>query len=101
MYINRNRGIIKKVPVQKSASAFCVCVLSHIGLLATLCTVAHQASLSMGFPRQEHWSRLPFPPPGDIPYPGIKPTFPAVAGGFFTTEPLEAQSMCLSRHKYV
>ena len=36
-------------------------------------TVACQTPLSMGFPRQEHWSRLPFPPPGDIPNPGIKP----------------------------
>ena len=44
----------------------------------------------MGFPRQEYWSRLPFPPPGDLPDPGIKPESPAdpaLAGGFFTTEP--------------
>ena len=76
MYINRSRGIIKKVPVEKSASAFYVCVLSHVGLFATLCTVAHQASLSMGFPRQERWSRLPFPPPGDLPDSEIKPPSP-------------------------
>ena len=50
-------------------------------------TVAHQASLSMGFPRQEFWSGLPFPSPGDLPDPGIKPASPALAGGFFTTEP--------------
>ena len=44
----------------------------------------------MGFPRQEHWSGLPFPPPGDLPNPGIKPmspASPALSGGFFTTEP--------------
>ena len=42
----------------------------------------------MGFPRQEHWSGLPFPPPGDFPDPGIKLAFPASpAGGFFTAEP--------------
>jgi len=44
----------------------------------------------MGFPVQEYWSRLPFPPPGDLPDPGIdlkSPAYPAVAGGFFTTEP--------------
>ena len=41
----------------------------------------------MGFPRQEYWSWLPFPPPGDLPNPGIELTFPALAGGFFTTEP--------------
>ena len=38
-------------------------------------TVAHQAPLSMGFFRQEYWSGLPFPPPDDLPDPGIKPTF--------------------------
>ena len=41
-------------------------------ILVTLWTVAHQALLSMGFPRQEYWSGLPFPPPGDLPNPGIK-----------------------------
>ena len=41
----------------------------------------------MGFPRQEYWRRLSFPPPGDLPDPGIKPTSPVLAGGFFTTEP--------------
>ena len=54
---------------------------------ATLWTVAGQAPLSMGFPRQEYWRGLPFPSPGDLPNPGIKPTSPASAGGFFTTEP--------------
>ena len=42
----------------------------------------------MGFSRQEYWRGLPFPPPGDLPYPGIEPkslTSPALAGGFFTT----------------
>jgi len=43
-------------------------------------------SLSMGFPRQEYWSSLPFPSLGDVPDPGIKPTSPALADGFFTTE---------------
>ena len=41
----------------------------------------------MGFPRQEYWSGLPFPTPGDFPNPGIKPTSLALAGGLFTTEP--------------
>ena len=45
---------------------------------ATLWTVAHQAPLSMGFSRQEYWSGLPFPSPGDLPDPGIKPAFPAL-----------------------
>ena len=47
--------------------------LSCVQLLATLWTVAHQAPLSMGFSRQEYWSGLSFPPPGDSPYPDIEP----------------------------
>ena len=43
----------------------------------------------MQFSRQEYWSGLPFPPPGDLPDPGFGPEPPALAGGFFTTEPLE------------
>ena len=54
--------------------------------LVTPWTVAHQASLSMGFSRQEYQSGLPFPSPGDLPDPGIEPSSPALAGGFFTTE---------------
>ena len=50
-------------------------------------TVAHQAPLFMEFPRQEYWSRLPFPPPGDRPNPGIEHRSPAMAGEFFTIEP--------------
>ena len=50
-------------------------------------TEALQARLSMGFSRQEYWSGLPFPPPGDRPDPGIKPASLALAGRFFTTEP--------------
>ena len=50
-------------------------------------TVAHQCPLSMGFPRQECWTGLPFPSLGDLPDPGNEPTSPALAGGFSTTEP--------------
>ena len=55
--------------------------------LATPWTIAHQARLSMGFPRQEHWSRLPFPSPGDLPDPGIKPGSPALQEDSLWTEP--------------
>ena len=67
-------------------------VLSHfsrVRLYATVWTVAHQAPLSLGFSRQEYWSGLPCPPPGDLPNPGIKTAFlmsPALADGFSTTE---------------
>ena len=50
-------------------------------------TVACQDSLSRGFPRQVYWSELPIPLPGNLTGPGIEPSFPALAGGFFTTEP--------------
>ena len=55
--------------------------------LAILWTVARQVPLPMGFPRQEYWSELPFPSPGDLPRPGIKPGSLALAGRFFTAEP--------------
>ena len=67
----------------------CVCVLNHIQLWDPW-TVAHQALLSVEFSRQEYWNGLPFPSPGYLPDPGIKPTSlesPALAGGFFTTAP--------------
>ena len=52
--------------------------LSRVRLFATPWTVAHQASLSVGFTRQEYWSGLPFPTPGDLPDPGIEPRSPAL-----------------------
>ena len=66
-----------------------VCMLSCVRLCDPMgCSL--WAPLSMGFSRQESWSGLPFLPPGDLPDPGIKPVSPvspALAGGFFTTEP--------------
>jgi len=50
--------------------------------------LAHQTPLSIKFPRQEYWSGLPFPSPGALPNPGMKPQSPALAGGFFTIESL-------------
>ena len=58
-----------------------VCVCGSHSVLSdsvTPWTVAHQAPLSMGFSRQEYWSGLPFPSPGDLPYPGIEPSSPAL-----------------------
>ena len=56
----------------------------HVQLLVTPWTVAHQAPLTMGFPRQEYWSGLPFPSPEGLRNPGIEPRLPALAGRVFT-----------------
>ena len=70
-----------------------MCVLSHFScapFFATTWTAVRQAPLFVGFSRQEYWSGLPCPPPGDLPKPGVEPvclTSPALAGRFFTTEP--------------
>ena len=67
------------------------CMLScffRVRHFVTLWSVAHQAALSTGFPRQEFWSELPCPPPGDLPDPRVEPAYlmsPALAQGFFTT----------------
>ena len=53
-----------------------LCHFSHVRLLATLWTVTHQASLSMGFSKQGYRTGLPFPPPGGLPNPGMEPTSP-------------------------
>ena len=78
----------------------CSCMLSHfshVQFFATLWTVARQTLLSMGFSKQEYWSGLPCPPPGDLPNPGTELTSlmsPALAGWFFTTTATwEAQCM--------
>ena len=61
--------------------------LSRVRLVATPWTVAYQASQSMGFSRQEYWSGLPFPSPGDLPDPGIEPGSPALEADALPTEP--------------
>ena len=61
--------------------------VAQLCLFATPWTIAYQATLSMGFSRQEYWSGLPFPSPGDLPNPGIEPESPSLPGRFFTAEP--------------
>ena len=68
----------------------CSLVAQSCPTLVTPWTVALQGPLSMQFSRQEYWNELPFPPPEDLPDPAFKPkcpASPALAGGFFTTEP--------------
>ena len=77
--------LAKKIPV-------CVLVLSRVWLFVIPWTVAHQAPLSKGFPRQKYWRGLPCPSPGDLSTPGTERTPPALAGEFFTIEPPEKLS---------
>ena len=73
--------------------------LSCTGLFETSWTVTCQTPLSVEFPRHLHWSGWPFPSPGDLPDPGIKPVSPvspALAGGFFTTSATWEAYFCLS-----
>ena len=80
----------------------CLCVLncfSHVRLFAAPWTVARQHPLSMGFSKQEYWSGLPFPFPGEknLPSPGIEPASPtssALEGGFFTTSAPWVKTPC-------
>ena len=88
-----------------SLLSMCVCVLSRfscVWLFVILWTVAHQAPLSMSFSRQEYWSGLPCPPPGDLPHPGMEPmslTSFALAGGFFTTSATWETSLLVRKVK--
>ena len=65
----------------------CVCYsISRVRLFVTPWTVAHQASLPMGFSRQEYWSGLPCPPPGDLPKPGTEPGSPTLQADSLPSE---------------
>ena len=74
------------VEVPLSLSEY-VQLLSHIWFFAASWTVAHQAPLSTEFSKQEYWERVTISFSGDLPKPGIEPASPALASGFFTTEP--------------
>ena len=65
----------------------CVCVCTQSCLILLQWTVARRVPLSMELSRQEYWSELPFPSLRDLPDPGMEPVSPALASGFFTTEP--------------
>ena len=85
----RQQVWVRRSLISISYAYTCAWKLSHVTLFTTPRTVAHQALLSMGFPREEHWNGLQFPPPGDLPDLGIKPkslVSPELVGGFFTTE---------------
>ena len=92
-----------RIPYPYSLNHFCCCLiqgkcyvnvkkvkvksLSRVRLFATPWTVAYKALPSMGFSRQEYWSGLPFPSPGDLPDPGIEPGSPALQADALPSEP--------------
>ena len=76
--MGKNLNYYKKVKVK---------LLSRVRLFATPWTVAYQAPTSMGFSRQEYWSGVPFPSPGDLPDPGIEPGCPTFQADALTSEP--------------
>ena len=83
----RRTTVLRPVEQKKQSQKVKVKSLSHVQLFATRWTVAYQASPSMGFSRQEYWSGLPFPSPGHLPNPGIKPGSSALEADALTPEP--------------
>ena len=84
----RSGGTDKGMEKPESLLSDALMLLCKLGpTLAAPWTIASQAPLSMGFPRQEYWSGLPCPSPGDLPHLGIKTESPAFAGRLFITEP--------------
>ena len=73
--------------------------LSLVRLFATPWTVAYRAPPSMGFSRQEYWSGVPFPSPGDLPDPGIEPRSPEFQADALTSEPPGKPQCCYDVHK--
>ena len=94
-------ALVSGSSVKKASTLISYCLVSHTRLwfgglvaklrptLVTPWTVARQAPLSMGFSRQEYWSGLPFPPPGDLPNPGVEPRSPAWQADSLPTELLQ------------
>ena len=72
-------GSLMSYPSAFSSKVCCGVAESCLTLFVTPWTIAHHAPLSMGFSRQEYWSGLPFPSPGDLPNPGTEPKSPALA----------------------
>ena len=86
-HLNKEQSVCREMTKERSFELVCVCYcFSHVQLFTTLWAAARQAPLSMGFSRQEYWSELPFPPPGDLPDRGIEPGsfMSPLVGGFFT-----------------
>ena len=92
----QNQSDFRDLSLQLTCSPSCLMLLlscwAGSNSFVTPWTVGCQALLSMGFPRQDYWSRLPFPSPGDLPDPEMEPKSPALAAGVFTAEPSFAEA---------
>ena len=84
--VKRWRNFVVLLPINLSAYARVLRSFSRVWVFVTLWTAAHQAPLSMGFPREGYWSGLPFPSPGVLPNSGIKPWSPALLAYSLLTE---------------
>ena len=103
LYIGEDnwKGREREKEHETTEHTMCCCLVTKSCLiLCDLWTIACQAPLSLGFPRQDYWSGLPFPSPGHLPDPGIIPASPALAGGLFTTEPPGKPKYTIEIHKY-
>ena len=95
--IGRKANDIAESSLIRMCVCVCVCVYTQSCLtFAIPSTVIHKAPLCMGFSRQEYWSGLPFPLPGDHPDARIKPSFPSTAGRFFIIEPPGKQILAIN-----
>ena len=92
------KGVSFLLYLSPTAAVVVVQSPSHTDSFTTPWTVAHQAPLSIGFPRQEYWSGLPLPCPGHLLNPGIETMSPALQA-FFTTEPPEEPTAVINHHK--
>ena len=95
------QGTGEACKLQHQVTVAVVLSLSRVQLCAAPWIVAHQAPLSKGFSRQENWSGLPFPSPGDLPDTRIKSTSSALAGEVFTTEAPGKPTMDIRSHKNI
>ena len=99
----QERDVLETSCIQQGRAVQTVVLGVHTQLCPTLCTsrtAARQSPLPVGFSRREYWSGLPFPPPGDLPHPGVDPeslVSPALASGFFTTG-TTSEAPCNSGH---
>ena len=83
----KTRAALRPHLGNNKSMTYIMCVLIHVRVFVTPWIIVRQAPLSMGFPRKECQIGMLFPPPEDPPHPGVEPVSPALAGGFFTTEP--------------